>query len=119
MPAYNLPIYINLYQLNKSLQSAVKNFPKEKKYTLGEDILNKNWECLDLVIGINTLTGNQKIKSIINLSIAFDCLKVRLRMAEEIGLISEKQYAHIQKKYIEEIGNMIGGWMKWIKQKEQ
>ncbi len=119
MSTQDLPIYINLYQLSKSLHTAVKGFPKEKKYTLGEDILNKNWECLDLVVAANTLSGDKKAEKIVSLSIVFDCLKVRLRMAEDLGLVSEKQYAHIQKAYIEVIGSMIGGWMRWAQEKMQ
>jgi hypothetical protein len=40
-------------------------------------------------------------------------LKIRLRMAQEIGIISTRQYVHIQSFYIKEIGEMIGGWLKW------
>ncbi len=115
MPTHNLPIYINLYQLNKSLHLAVKGFPKEKKYTLGEDILRKNWECLDLVVAINALPKEKKEEKITELSVVFDCLKIRLRMAQDIGVISEKQYAHIQTEHMKCIGEMIGGWLNWAR----
>ena len=105
--------------MNKVLHTAVKGFSKEKKYTLGEDILSKNWQCLDLVIAANTLQGKERAKRIIKLSIVFDSLKVRLRMAEDIGVISLKQYTQINKQYIDPTGSMIGGWVKWAQEKIQ
>ncbi len=110
-------IYLNLFQLNKNLHLAVKGFPKEKKYTLGEDILNKNWQCIDLVIAINTYSADKRKEKIEELSVVFDCLKVRLRMAEELGIMSVNQFAHIQENYMKETGKMIGGWLAWSKGK--
>ncbi len=110
-------IYLKLFQLNKNLNLAVKGFPKEKKYTLGEDILSKNWQCIDLVIAINTYSIDTRKEKIEELSVVFDCLKARLRMAEELGMMSVNQFSHIQENYIREIGKMIGGWMAWAKEK--
>ena len=111
-------IYLKLFQLNKSLHLAVKGFPKEKKYTLGEDILSKNWQCIDLVITINTYSSDRRREKIEELSIVFDCLKARLRMAEELGIMSVNQFSHIQENYMFEIGKMIGGWLVWAKEKK-
>jgi hypothetical protein len=109
----HLPIYLDLYQLNKHLYSVIRGFPKDYKYTLGENILRLNWECIDIVIIANSLSKKEKYLKITNLSIVFDCLKTRLRMAQEIGIISHKQYIHIQMNYIKKIGEMIGGWLSW------
>ncbi len=109
----HLPIYLNLYQLNKDLYTAIRGFPKEYKYTLGESILDLNWKCIDIVIVANASPKKEKYSKILNLSIAFDCLKARLRMAQEIGIISQKQYTHIQTNYIKNTGEMIGGWLNW------
>lgn len=109
----HLPLYLKLYQLNKYLHRAVNNFPKHWKYTLGESILKLNWKCIDLLIEANILSGREKYPKVLALSTAFDCLKTRLRMAQEINLISEKQYIHIQSSHVREIGEMVGGWLKW------
>jgi len=109
----HLPLYLKFYQLTKYLYERTRNFPKQYKYTLGQNILDLSWACLDLLVAANVLSREKKYAKILELSIAFDCLKVRLRMAQEIGSISTKQYVHIQSFYLKEIGEMIGGWLKW------
>jgi len=109
----HLPLYLKIYQLIKFLYERVRNFPKEYKYTLGENILNLSWRCLDLVLEANISPNEKKHPKILELSITFDKLKIRLRMAQELDLISKRQFVHIQTYYIKEIGEMIGGWLRW------
>ena len=114
----HLPIYLKTYQFIKFLYKTVKNFPKQYKYTLGENILGLSWKCLDLTIEANSLPNQKKYQKILELSIVFDKLKVRLRMAQELNLISEKLFAHIQIYYAKELGEMIGGWLNWANKHE-
>jgi hypothetical protein len=109
----NLPIYHKLYQLTKDLYKMVHNMEKEYKYTLGRDILAICWACLDLFLEANSSPNCEKHSKIEMLSLAFDKLKIRLRMSQDLDLISIGQYAHLQELYVAEIGNMIGGWSKW------
>ena len=112
----HLPIYHQIYQFIKFLYAMVKNFPKQYKYTLGEDILNLGWGCLDLVLKANSLPNESKYQKIKELSEEFDKLKIRIRMAQELNLISAGQFAHIQTYYVKETGGMIGGWLNWSMQ---
>jgi hypothetical protein len=113
MERQRLPLYYKFYQLIKFLYERVRNFPKQYKYTLGQNILDLSWQCLDLVLEANALPDKEKHQKILELSTTFDELKIRLRLAQEINLISKKQFVHIQTCYIKEIGEMIGGWLKW------
>lgn len=108
-----LPLYFKLFQLIKFLYEVVRNFPKEYKYTFGKEILDLAWECLDLVLEANNCTGKEKSLRISKLSVCFDKFKIRLRMATELKLLSEKQFVHLQVIYLREIGEMTGGWLKW------
>jgi hypothetical protein len=107
-----LPIYKKLFGLTKELYKLIRCFPKEHKFVLGNDVLICSWRCLDLVIEINPLPNDAKKPLQKILIVEFDKLKLRLRVAAEIGLIKEKQYSHLQEKYILELGRMIGGWGK-------
>jgi len=109
----HLPLYLKIYQLIKFLYERVRNFPKQYKYSLGQNILDLSWQCLDLVLEANILPNEKKHPKILELSIVFDKLKIRLRMAQELDLISKRQFVHIQIYYIKEIGEMVGGWLKW------
>lgn len=110
-----LPIYLKFYQFIKFLYGMVGNFPKQYKYTLGESILNLSWNCMDMVLDANFLPNEKKYQKIKELSNTFDKLKIRIRMIQELNLISEGQFAHIQTCYAKETGEMIGGWLNWSK----
>ena len=100
------------YSLQQYFYLLIHNFPKEYKYTLGQSILDLGWETLDLVILANTLPNCDKGVKICRVSICFDQLKTRLRMAHELKLFSLKKYSYIIEQN-EEIGRMIAGWLRW------
>lgn len=114
-----LSIYLKTYQLIKFLYIRIRSFPKEYKYTLGEEILRLAWKCIDDIIEANVLSDNKKHFKISELSSSFDKLKARLRLAQEINLISIKQYSYIQAYYMKKIGEEIGGWLGWAFSKKQ
>ena len=110
----DLPLYLAVYKLLKYLYLLVKNFPKSYKYTLGQNILDLGWETLDSVILANSLPNKEKPAVILQASVAFDKLKIRLRLAYEIKLINNKRQAFLIKKN-DQIGRMLSGWLKWAK----
>lgn len=112
-----LPIYIKAYKLQKYLYLLIKNFKKEYKYTLGQSILDSCMSLLDEIITINTAPNHKKAEAINSASSSFDKLKLRLRIAHELKLISNRQYSYILPQN-EEIGKMLAGWYSWaLKQK--
>ena len=113
MPKKNFSLYHKTYQLLKILYATVKNFPKEHKYTLGREIIDLAWGCLDLAVLANKSPDDRKKTKIDELSEVFDKLKLRIRMAQEIDLLSIGQFAHLEENYLLEIGREIGGWLKW------
>lgn len=106
-------LYRKFYGLTKHSYRLVQHFPKQYKYTLGENILSLHWQCLDLVMEANAADKRGKAGKIEELSLEFDKLKLRLRMAQEVEIISAGQFAHLQTTYLNECGKMIGGWQKW------
>ena len=75
--------------------------------------MDLSWNCLDLALEANSLPNEKKYQKIKMLSIEFDKLKIRIRMAQELNLISPGQFTHIQTYYAKETGEMIGGWLNW------
>ena len=113
MEESKFPLYYKFYQLIKVFYVTVKNFPREYKYTLGKEILEKSWQCLDMILEVNTLSKPQKKFLLQKLSLSFDQLKIRLRMSQEVGAVSARQFTHLHVNYLKEIGDMLGGFMKW------
>ena len=76
-------------------------------------MIELSWLCLDLAIEVNTPPNSQKKFKIAELSRIFDKLKMRIRMGQEIQLLSVGQFTCIEENYLLPIGREIGGWLKW------
>jgi hypothetical protein len=113
MQENNTKIYYKLYQLTKHCYGVVKNFEKEYKYTIGRDIIELLWKCLDLSVEANICPNESKKPKIAELSVTFEKLKTRIQMSQEIKILSVRQFTHLQEEFMLEIGKMIGGWGKW------
>lgn len=79
---------------------------------MGESITDLTWQVLDFVIEANILPNNEKAEVIRKSSVAFDKLKIRLRLSHELKLINDRRYAYIIQEN-EEIGKMLSGWLHW------
>ena len=101
-----------VYQLQKYLKKLIHNFRKEYKYSLGEKIIQKNWELSDIIYQANNCPVKARAKYIKQASAVFDQLKNRIKMAYDLNLISHKQLGQIIKQS-EEIGKMLAGWLRW------
>lgn len=109
----HLPIYVKTYESIGLIYKIVGQFRKEYKHTLGAEIQEIAWKMLDEIILVNSQNNEDKKHGIQKISMLFDRLKIRFRFAYEIGLIPSKKFEIVQKQF-EEIGKMIGGWMKWV-----
>ncbi len=109
----NTPLYLKIFQMTKYLHQVIKNFPREYKYSLGDEIQKLAWRCVDEFLEANNCPNSEKFPKILALCNSFDQLKARLRMGYDLKLITEKQFVHLQAGYIAGIGEMLGGWLKW------
>jgi hypothetical protein len=81
-------LYLAIFKLIRYLYTLIRNFPKEYKYTLGEDTIKLAWATLDCVASANILPINEKKAYILKASLTFDKLKFRLRLSHELKLVS-------------------------------
>ncbi len=116
MPQADLdkPIYLALYKFILYLYTTLKHFPKEYKYTLGEDILSLAWKTLDWTILANSVANTEKKKYIGKALSTFNSLKYRLRVAHDLKILSTQKHAYIIKQSAE-IEKMLRGWFSWSK----
>lgn len=109
-----MPLYLRLTELLKTEYRLVENFPKQYKYSLGEDIVSLTWKMLDLFIEAQTCSAckkQEKIETIHTLNQKHDCLKLRIRFCSELKIVTLKQQSMLNKEVVE-IGKMIGSWQK-------
>lgn len=104
-----MPLYLKLVNLLKIEYGVLHNLPKEYKFSLGQDTVNRTWEILDLfIMAQNNSKG--KTETIEKINYLFDSLKLRIRFLTELKVISLTQTATLAESLVE-IGKMIGSWL--------
>lgn len=110
-----MPLYLKLVYLLKEEYRIVRQLPKEYKFFLGQDIVGRTWELIDLfIIAQNSHSDGgitDKALLVNKINQQFDCLKLRIRFLTELELISLNQSAALTESTVE-IGKMIGSWLK-------
>ena len=110
----DLPVVQKQIKAYKSWQELLINFPKTSKYSLGAKIDTALLEAVELTFNASHLRGDQKYEQIFEAGIKLDLVKFFLRIAWEIKALDNKKYAAISEQ-LDEIGRMIGGWAKQVK----
>ena len=111
---FDIPIFQKTYDFCKELYLVLPNFPKRQKYTLGQQLDSLTLEFLELLL----LAGREQAEKLTVLERAdskLEVLKILLRLARDTQSLDGKKYIHLE-SYLQEIGKMLGGWLKHAKQ---
>ena len=106
----NLPIFQKTYDLIKQVYIYVPKFPKRQQYILGQRIEDLVTEFLALIIEANE--KERKLESLGKASVVLNKLRVFVRLAKDLNFLAFKEYK-ILEEMIDEIGKMLGGWIKF------
>lgn len=112
-PIFDIPIFHKIYELYKLLHSYQNRIPKSERYTLWQKCENTALDLLEALIETSHLKGEERLNSLYIISNRLDLLKVLMRLANETRTIDNPQYLAIQ-AILQEIGKMIGGWIKSV-----
>ncbi|ALA68846.1 hypothetical protein GT50_00620 [Geobacillus stearothermophilus 10] len=98
-----------MYDLILYMYPIVNRFPKQQRFTLGQQIQNT---MLDIQKGI-IQANRQKNKAPIlyQIDTELEKLKFLIRLAKDLGFIDIKKYETMSKQ-IAEIGRLLGGWLR-------
>jgi hypothetical protein len=89
-----------------------KDYEREYKYTLGENIKNVSHDILDLIIEVNSLENKDKAEGLKIVLVKTEKLKIYMRISCDLKIISPKQLGNLAEK-IEEIERQINGWINY------
>jgi hypothetical protein len=104
---YDLPVYKDTYKLILLIFECTKDFSKEYKYTLGQDMKR---DALCLVRSIYRANkSTQKAEHLENFLDEFELLKLEIRLATDLKILSIKKQAEIS-FLMDGIGKQITGW---------
>ncbi len=107
----DIPIFQKTYELYKLFYQFVVTFPKRDRYSLGQRLENSIIEFLEAIIKASQLTKIEKLPVLQNASIKLDVIKVLIRLCNDLRILDTKKYLTLQ-ALIQEIGKMLGGWIK-------
>lgn len=95
------------------MHSYHNRIPKSERYTLWQKCENTTLALLEALIETSHRKGDERLQSLHIISNKLDLLKVLIRLAKETRTIDNQQYLEIQ-GIIQEIGRMVGGWIKSV-----
>ena len=107
----HLPIFQKSYDLTLRLFQETHSFSREHKFTIGQKMKDISLEMLDWIIIANSEKDKRPMLRQINLRV--EKLRIYVRLCFDLKIIGIDKY-EVLSKYIDEIGRMIGGWMKSV-----
>ena len=104
---YDLPVFKDVYKLTLLIYSLTKDFSKEYKYTLGQDLKK---DVMVLMRSIYRANKAQNKKEYLETFLDdFELLKLEVRLCVDMKIISIKKQAEIS-LLMDGIGKQITGW---------
>jgi len=116
MDEFDIPIFKKSYDLYGEFYSCLKSFPKYEKYSLGQKCDLTLTEFVELLLLASELYKQEKVATLRRASVKLNLLRVFLRFCYELKILDKKKYLSLQID-IDEIGRMLGGWLKSAKEK--
>jgi len=113
MDAFDVPILKKIYSLYKELNGLRVRVPKQDRHTLWERCEKTNLEVLELIMLAAQRQKPDKYRALEMASTKLNVLRMLIRLTKDVKAIDTKRYLALELQ-IDEIGCMLGGWMKSI-----
>ena len=104
---YDLPVFKDVYQLTLKLFAVTSNFPREYKFTLGQDMKRDSILLVRHIYRANKV--KDKITYLEQFLDSFEVLKLELRLCKDMRLTTVKQQSEFA-LLMESIGKQITAW---------
>lgn len=112
--ADTLPIYLATYRLLLELYQTTAKFDKKYKYSLGEAVQTDAMRLLRLIYQANH--RESKVADLEDFLGVYEVVKIQLRLAKDLNLISIKKMAHLS-VLMTDIAKQAAAWIKHEKQR--
>jgi len=109
-----LPILHRVYELYKLFYQYSQHIPQKDRYCIGQKCEKIILDILELILETIQSPRNKKLELLNKTSIKLNILRITIRLAKDVKAIDFKKYLTLQEK-INEIGKMLGGWIKSLK----
>lgn len=106
---YTLPIYKDTYRLILLLFRLTKDFPREYKFTLGQDIKQDAMQLVRHIYRANS--SSDKKSHLEHFKDDFEIIKLQIRLCYDMRLIATKHLSEVI-ELSESIGKQASGWSR-------
>ncbi len=104
---YDLPVFKDVYKMTLRLFELTSNFPREYKFTLGQDLKR---DCILLVRYIYRANKTKdKTVYLEQFLDSFEVVKFEVRLCRDLKLLTIKQQAELT-VFMDSIGKQITAW---------
>ncbi len=115
MKTPDIPILQKAYELYKTVHGLRGLIPKADRYTLWQKVENLILDILEGILLASQLLRSQKMPHLERVSARLNLLRLLLRLSKDTRAIDLRKSVQLQQS-IDEIGRMLGGWMKSVKE---
>lgn len=105
------PIFARTHDLLLWLIPCTLHFPREQRFVLARRLQDTALDLQERLLEAALNKGNGRRAALTQADVTLAKLRYHLRLAQELDLLSERQYAHAA-GLVAEIGRLLGAWMK-------
>jgi len=114
MNEFDIPIFKKTYDLYKTFYGYRIFVPKQDRYTIWQRCESIILDILEGILLTSQTYKAEKLPILEKTSLKLNFLRVFLRLMKEVKTIDNKKYTVLE-ELVDEIGRMLGGWIKSIK----
>ena len=104
---YDLPVYRDTYKLILKIFECTKDFPKEYKYTLGQDMKRDAMQLVRSIYRANKAANKKEhLETFLD---EFELLKLEIRLCADMKVLPFKKQAELT-VLMDGIGKQVTGW---------
>lgn len=113
MDNFDIPIFKKSYELYKIIYSYRLTIPKQDRHTLWLRCENISLDIVENILLATQTSKQEKIVVLNQVSLNLNFLRFFLRLSKDIKILDIKKYI-VAEQIIDEMGRMLGGWIKSI-----
>ena len=111
MTDFDIPIFKKTYDLYKKFYGLRGGVPKQDRFTIWQRSEDLILEILEYILDASQLSKVEKLPVLRRASTKLNFLRVFLRLCKETKVLDDKKYIRLEQN-VDEIGRMLGGWIK-------
>jgi len=114
MDDLDVPIFQKTYTLFRTLHGFRNHIAKQDRHTLWLRCENNTLDIVESLLTANEQSKENKFPSLERASIKLNLVRILIRLAKDTKAIDNNKYLALAAQ-IDEIGRMLGGWIKTSK----